>query len=105
MKVFKPSQRLTELDLVKKYDVEQEPIFKEHERFAINQERAKIMAEDISYLQSEILESKIQNTLHKIAIKKWKPVNEIRYYKNIILNSEENINKIEVHDPLIIKTQ
>lgn len=81
MKIYNPPKRLEQLDLVKKYDSEQEPILIDHERHAINVERAKIMRNE-SHVQHESLENKIQHTLKKIIQTEWQPANKIRYDKD-----------------------
>ncbi|MCV9934518.1 hypothetical protein OIU80_19735 [Flavobacterium sp. LS1R47] len=68
-------KRLEELELVLKYDTECTPILKVHERFAINQERAKLFANDFSYSQSEIVETKIKMALSEIRKNDWHPLN------------------------------
>lgn len=79
MKEYKPPKRLVLLGLVLQYDTESSPTLKEHERFAINQERAKVIANDDSYKQSEIVESKINAVVVEIRKYNWKPYKEIKY--------------------------
>ncbi len=83
MREYIPSKRLVLLGLVLQYDTEDTPSFKEHERFAINQERAKVIANDNSYSQSETVEAKIATILIDIRKHNWKPLNEIQYVKII----------------------
>lgn len=75
MKEPKIPKRLEELGLVLKYDTECIPILKVHERFAINQERAKIFANDFTYKQSEVVEDKIKMALTEIRKNDWHPLN------------------------------
>jgi hypothetical protein len=75
MTEIKIPKRLEELGLVLKYDTECTPILKVHERFAINQERAKLFANDDTYTQSEIVESKIEMALTEIRRNDWHPLN------------------------------
>lgn len=79
MKIFEPTQRLQELDLVLKYDTEYSPELKPHERFAINQERAAILRDDNDYWQDQLLESKIKLILKYINATKWQPETKIEY--------------------------
>lgn len=86
MKPYTPPRRLVELGLVLQYDSEffkcclkEERFFKWIERLLINRERARIMAGDNSYKQTEVLESKIKDVLKVIQEKNWKPEKEIQY--------------------------
>lgn len=82
MKIFSPPKRLVELDFVLRYDSEERRMLKIHERFAINQERAKILGGNESYRQSEMLEEKITKILADIEYTGWEPYNPIEYVIN-----------------------
>jgi hypothetical protein len=81
MKNYKPPKRLVELGLVLQYDTEFKATFNKNnfEREMINQERAKLFANDFSHLQSEKLEAKIQLILLDIKKQNWTPKTEIQY--------------------------
>ena len=86
MKKYVPTPRLTELVLVQKYNKEvfkcslkEESFLSWNECLLITRERARIMAGDNSYKQTEILENKIQAILKTIKESDWKPENELQY--------------------------
>ena len=75
MKEYIPSRREQELHLVLAYCGT--AIFSKGERFAINLERAKLMANNLDFKQDRKLEEKIQYTLQKIKDTKWIPETNI----------------------------
>ncbi len=86
MKKYQPTKRLVALGIVLQYDnqvfkceLKEERFFKWIERLLINRERARIMAKDNSYRQTEVLENKIKAVLKAIDESGWKPENEIQY--------------------------
>lgn len=79
MKVYTPPKRLLALGLVLQFDREQKRLFAPHERFAINQERAKLMANQHDYLQPEELERRIQTAIFEIETQGWCPLSEIKF--------------------------
>ena len=86
MKKYQPTKRLVALGKVLQYDnkvfkceLKEERFFKWIERLLINRERARIMAKDNSYRQTEVLEEKIEAVLKAIDESGWKPENEIEY--------------------------
>lgn len=90
MKLYIPPQRLVNLGLVLQYDKEvfkcelkEESFLTWNERLLINRERARIMANDNSYKQDDLLEFKILKILLIIKQSSWKPLKVIEYAKNI----------------------
>jgi hypothetical protein len=88
MKHYLPPARLVNLGFVLQYDKEvfkcelkEENFLTWNERLLINRERARIMAEDPTYRQSEELESKISQILQEIKKNNWRPLKTIEYGK------------------------
>ena len=89
-KIYNPPARLVELGLVLQYDKEvfkcelkEETFLTWNERLLINRERARLMANDNSYRQSDTIEDKIKTVLREITMNNWEPLKEIEYAKNI----------------------
>ncbi len=74
---YKPSDRLNILVWALKYDKIMTPIFKSHERFSINQERASIMRKATDFKQPPEIETKIQCALIDSKRMGWEPETDI----------------------------
>jgi hypothetical protein len=90
MKLYLPPPRLVNLGLVLQYDKEifkcelkEENFLTWNDRLLINCERARLMANDNSYIQENDLENKIEHVLQKIKEGNWKPLKTIEYAKNV----------------------
>ncbi len=86
MRQLQPPKRLVELGLVLQYDKEvfkcelkEENFLTWNDRLLINRERARIMAKDDTYRQSDALENKITHILREILMNNWQPLKEIEY--------------------------
>lgn len=83
MKIYKTPTRLKNLGLTLQYDSHLKDngkigFFSVSERILINQERGKILNDEV-YIQPEQLESKIDNVLDKINQIGWEPEKQIEY--------------------------
>lgn len=79
MKSYTPPQRLLDLGIVLQYDQQACRFFAPHERFSINYERARLMANDYSISQCQSIENKIYEILTAIERQDWCPFSEIKY--------------------------